>query len=228
VGQQPDFSPEGLAAAHDQVMMKFEAIHRLVDELAPERAEFARTSADVRRIKAAGKSAILIGVENAYSMGEDIANVQKFYDLGARYMSLAHNGHNQLCDSHTGESDGVFPFGGLSPLGREVVQEMNRVGIMVDLSHPSVGAARTTPKWPKWPIPRDISAKLSPALTLAAFGCRRRRATARRWSSPALPSSPPTAPPARWPAPAATSRTMSCRLSPPPAASSRPLHSTAS
>ena len=55
-------------------------------------------------------------------------------------MSLAHNGHNQLCDSHTGESDGVFPFGGLSPLGREVVQEMNRVGIMVDLSHPSVSA----------------------------------------------------------------------------------------
>ena len=83
MGQQPDFSPEGLATAHDQVMMKFEAIHRLVDELAPERAEFARTSADVRRIKAAGKSAILIGVENAYSMGEDIANVQKFYDLGA-------------------------------------------------------------------------------------------------------------------------------------------------
>jgi len=55
-------------------------------------------------------------------------------------MSLAHNGHNQLCDSHTGESDGVFPFGGLSPLGREVVAEMNRVGIMVDLSHPSVSA----------------------------------------------------------------------------------------
>ena len=220
MGQQPDFSPEGLAAAHDQVMMKFEAIHRLVDELAPERAEFARTSADVRRIKAAGKSAILIGVENAYSMGEDIANVQKFYDLGARYMSLAHNGHNQLCDSHTGESDGVFPFGGLSPLGREVVQEMNRVGIMVDLSHPSVSAALG--------IVGGVSAQLSPALTLAAFACRRRRATARRWSSPALPSSPPTAPPARWPAPAATSRTMSCRPSPPPAASSRPSHSTAS
>ena len=68
-------------------------------------------------------------------------------------MSLAHNGHNQLCDSHTGESDGVFPFGGLSPLGREVVAEMNRVGIMVDLSHPSVSAALKKQFRPSFRLP---------------------------------------------------------------------------
>jgi membrane dipeptidase len=101
VGQVPDFTPEGFARAHENVMLKFDAIHRLCNELAPDRCELATTAADVRRIKAAGKSAILIGVENGYSMGEDIGNVEKFYNLGARYMSLAHNGHSHLIDSHT-------------------------------------------------------------------------------------------------------------------------------
>jgi membrane dipeptidase len=63
--------------------------------------------------------------------------VKEFYDRGGRYMSLAHNGHNQLADSHTGEAGNEWKWGGLSPLGREVLQEMNRLGIMVDVSHPS-------------------------------------------------------------------------------------------
>lgn len=142
VGQQQDFTPAGFQRAHDQAMAKFDAIHRLVNELAPERAELARTAADVRRIHAAGKRAILIGVENAYPIGEEIANVQRFYDLGARYMSLAHNGHNHLADSNTGERDDEWRHQGLSELGREVIREMNRLGIMVDISHPSREANR--------------------------------------------------------------------------------------
>lgn len=142
VGQQQDFTPAGFARAHEQAMAKFTAIHRLVKELAPDRAELALTAADVRRIHASGKRTILIGVENAYPIGDDITNIKKFYDLGARYMSLAHNGHNQLSDSNTGEADGVWRHNGLSALGRQAIVEMNRLGIMVDISHPSKEANR--------------------------------------------------------------------------------------
>ena len=72
--------------------------------------------------------------------GADVKRVKEFYDRGGRYMSLAHNGHNQLADSHTGESSNEWKWGGVSPLGREVIQEMNRLGMMVDVSHPSKGA----------------------------------------------------------------------------------------
>jgi membrane dipeptidase len=79
----------------------------------------------------------LIGIENGYSLGEDLRHVQEFYDLGGRYLSLAHNGHSQLSDSNTGEQDGVWKWHGLSPLGKQVVAEANRVGLMLDVSHPS-------------------------------------------------------------------------------------------
>src|SRR5439155_4790818 len=72
-----------------------------------------------------------------YPIGADIKRVKEFYDRGGRYMSLAHNGHNQLADSHTGEVSNEWKWGGLSPLGREVIQEMNRLGMMIDVSHPS-------------------------------------------------------------------------------------------
>ena len=81
----------------------------------------------------------VVGIENGYPLGTEINRVKEFYDRGGRYMSLAHNGHNQLADSHTGEADGAWRWGGLSPLGRQVIQEMNKWGIMVDVSHPSKG-----------------------------------------------------------------------------------------
>jgi microsomal dipeptidase-like Zn-dependent dipeptidase len=158
VGQQQDFSAAGFARAQAQAIAKFDAIHRLVKELAPGRAELALTAADVRRIEASGKRVILIGVENAYPIGEDLANVKRFYDLGARYMSLAHNGHNHLSDSNTGERDGVWRHNGLSPLGWRVVAEMNRVGIMVDISHPSKEANRQTMAMSRAPVIASHSA----------------------------------------------------------------------
>ena len=79
----------------------------------------------------------MIGVENGYSLGTDLANIQKFQEMGARYLSLSHNGHSQLSDSNTGERDGVWLHNGLSELGKQAVAELNRVGIILDLSHPS-------------------------------------------------------------------------------------------
>src|SRR4029077_2628173 len=84
-----------------------------------------------------GKKVALIGVENAYSLGTDIKRIKEFYDRGARYMSLAHNGHSQWADSNTGERDNVWLHHGLSDIGKQAIAEMNRVGIMIDLSHPS-------------------------------------------------------------------------------------------
>jgi membrane dipeptidase len=137
VGQDDDFTAEGYQRVYDEAIAKFRAIHRLTDSIAPHRIGLAGTSADVRGIAASGRKVALIGVENGYSLGADIARVREFYDLGARYLSLSHNGHSQLSDSNTGERDGVWKWHGLSPLGRQVVAEANRVGIMLDVSHPS-------------------------------------------------------------------------------------------
>src|SRR5438045_9172282 len=95
------------------------------------------TSTDIERFHAEKKKIALIGIENGYPVADEIGRVGEFYDRGGRYMSLAHNGHNQLADSHTGEAGNEWKWGGVSPLGRQVVAEMNRLGMMVDVSHPS-------------------------------------------------------------------------------------------
>jgi membrane dipeptidase len=134
---QGDLTKEGYEKAYANADEKFKAIHRLCEEIAPDKIELALTSVDVRRIVASGKKVAMIGVENGYPIGTDIKRVKEFYDRGARYMSLAHNGHSQLADSNTGERDTVWLNHGLSPLGKEVIAEMNKWGIMVDLSHPA-------------------------------------------------------------------------------------------
>lgn len=152
VGQTAELSPAGFARANAQALEKFAAIHRLVDSIAPARAALARTAADVRAIHATGRRAILIGIENGFPIGADLTNVARFHALGGRYMSLAHNGHSQLSDSNTGERDGVWLHGGLSPLGREVITEMNRVGMMIDISHPSKASMMQTLALTRAPI----------------------------------------------------------------------------
>jgi len=134
---QGEQTAEGYAKAFAEDMAKFDAVHRLAEEIAPDKIEIAYTAADVSRIAAAGKKIGLMGVENGYGLGTDIANVKLFFDKGARYLSLSHNGHSQLSDSNTGERDDTWQWNGLSPLGKEVVQEANRLGIMLDISHPS-------------------------------------------------------------------------------------------
>lgn len=149
---QDELTPEGYKKAHETAMSKFEAIHRLTKELAPSQISLATTSQEVRDLVSQGKKVAMIGVENAYPIGTDISNVKKFYDLGARYMSLAHNGHSQLSDSNTGEANDQWLHQGLSPLGKEVIKEMNRLGMMIDISHPSKEAIRQTIELSKAPV----------------------------------------------------------------------------
>ncbi|MEX0608065.1 MAG: membrane dipeptidase [Balneolaceae bacterium] len=149
---QDTLSDQGYAAAYENAMSKFEAIHRLTDEIAPDRIELALTSDDVRRIVDEGKKVAMIGVENAYPLGTDLSRVKEFYDLGARYMSLSHNGHSQFSDSNTGEEDDEWLHNGLSDLGREVIAEMNKWGIMVDISHPSKEANMETMRISEAPV----------------------------------------------------------------------------
>ena len=139
---QGELNEEGYEAAYNNAISKFDAIDRLVNVYAPDQVELAITSDDVRRILAKGKKVIMIGVENAYSMGLDTSNVEKFWKRGARYVSLTHNGHNQFSDSNTGEFDRTSMHNGLSDLGKEVIELLNYYGIMIDISHPSKEAIR--------------------------------------------------------------------------------------
>lgn len=134
---QGELTEEGYAKAKENAMAKFNAIHRLCEEIAPQEIDLAYSSKDVYKIVDSGKKVAMIGVENAYPMGEDLSEFENYYNLGARYISLSHNGHSQFCDSNTGEADGVWLHNGLSDLGKIAVKEMNRLGIMIDVSHVS-------------------------------------------------------------------------------------------
>jgi membrane dipeptidase len=137
---QGELTPQGYDNAYKQAVAKFDAVHRLTAQIAEKEIGLALTPADVLRIAKSGRKVAVIGIENAYPLGTDIKRVKEFYDRGGRYMSLAHNGHSQLSDSNTGERDNVWLYGGLSPFGKQVIAEMNRLGIMVDVSHPSKGS----------------------------------------------------------------------------------------
>ena len=149
---QGDLNKEGYKAAHDNAIAKFDAINRLVSDYAPDLIELALNSDDVYRIQKKGKKVAMIGVENAYPIGLDTSNVKKYWEKGARYMSLAHNGHSQFSDSNTGERDGVYLHDGLSELGKQMVRLLNYYGIMIDISHPSKEAIRQMIELSKAPV----------------------------------------------------------------------------
>jgi membrane dipeptidase len=151
VGQGP-LTPEGYDNAYKQAVAKFDAVHRLTEKIAPDNIGLALTPADVLALHKKHLRIAVIGVENGYPVGLDIHRVKEFYDRGGRYMSLAHNGNSQLADSNTGETQGYLYNNGLSPLGREVIAEMNRLGMMVDLSHPSKGANMEAMRLSKAPV----------------------------------------------------------------------------
>ncbi len=137
---QSTLDEEGYAAAYANAIDKFDAIHRLAEIIAPDEIGIAYNSDDVRRLSAEGKHVAMIGIENAYPVGLDLSNIKDFHDRGGRYMSLAHNGHSQFADSNTGEANNDYLHGGLSDMGREAIAEMNKWGIMIDISHPSKDA----------------------------------------------------------------------------------------
>lgn len=119
-------------AIHQEALQIFDAVLKNVQKNSV-MAEIAVSPEDAYRLKKAGKIAAFLGLENGYPIGKDISRVKEFYDLGARYITLAHTRNNDICDSST---DPAGPENnGLSPFGTEVVKEMNRLGMMVDVSH---------------------------------------------------------------------------------------------
>lgn len=95
------------------------------------RVAIARCPDDLRRLKLEGRHGIMLGIENGYAIGKDIKNIEAFRNRGVVYMTLCHNGDNDICDSAKGNNE----HGGVSPFGADVIREMNRFGMMVDLSH---------------------------------------------------------------------------------------------
>ena len=115
----------------------FAKANRLLDEIeamvsqSADSVAIAYTPDDLYRLKREGKHALMLGIENGYALGLDAKRVEHFRQRGVVYMTLCHNGDNDLCDSARGNAE----HAGLSALGRAVIGEMNRVGMMVDLSH---------------------------------------------------------------------------------------------
>lgn len=133
LGQGP-LTEEGYQAAQRRAFEKF-AIIRSAIHANQTQAGLALTSADAMRLKRQGRLAIYIGVENAYPIAYDISMVQTFYDLGARYIGLTHSLNNQVADASTDEAGPKH--NGLSDFGKKVVREMNRLGMIIDVSHMS-------------------------------------------------------------------------------------------
>jgi len=141
-------------AVKKAALQKFEAIHRMVRDY-PDRVGLALTADDVRKIAKTGKRVALIGIENGFALGKDIQLLQRYYDLGARYITLVHNGHNDIGDSaqpldHFG--DAREEHGGLSAFGRKAIAKMNELGIMVDVSHASKKTMMQAVKASRFPV----------------------------------------------------------------------------
>jgi len=149
---QGELTLEGYKKAAENAQAKFDAIHRLVEVYGKNKIALATTSKEVDSLRKIGKKVAMIGVENAFPIGENIEEVARYYAMGARYMSLAHNGHNQFSDSNTGEFDNTAKHNGISELGKQIIEKMNYYGIMVDISHPSKEAIRQTIAHSKAPV----------------------------------------------------------------------------
>ncbi len=129
---QGERTKEGNRAAKERALNIFRQIHDAIENNS-EVAGLALTPDDAYRLRDEGRLAIYIGLENGYPLGMDISMVEKYYDLGARYITLSHSRNNDICDSST---DPKGPeHGGLSQFGREVVRKMNETGMMIDVSH---------------------------------------------------------------------------------------------
>ena len=151
--QQGKTNKKAYKKAKAEALKSFKAIRLMTEELIPNRIELAKTPADVRRIWKSGKKVAMIGMENGYPVGERLSNIKEFHNLGARYISITHNGHNQLGDSNIKRGKQPdWPHKGLSALGKKMVLESNKVGIMVDISHASMATAMDVMKTSKAPV----------------------------------------------------------------------------
>ena len=125
---------EGNTRARDLAIQMLDAVVASADANA-EQVGIALNPEDAYALEQAGKRAVYLSIENGYPIGGDIANVEMFFDKGVRYITLVHSTNNDLADSST-DSNGP-EHNGVSEFGAEVIREMNRLGIMVDVSHAS-------------------------------------------------------------------------------------------
>ena len=132
-----------------------EKCHKMIEGIYADVAKYkddcgiALTEEDARRLKAEGKKAFFIGIENGYAIGKDIKNVKKYKDMGVQYMTLSHSYDNDICNSSSNTADASK---GLTAFGRKVVKEMNKVGMMIDVSHVSEGTFWDVIKLSKDPV----------------------------------------------------------------------------
>jgi membrane dipeptidase len=140
---QTERNDSGYARAQADALTKFAAIHRMAEELYPSRIEIAYSADDVERIAAAGKLVAAIGIENGYSLGRNVEMLDRYYELGARYLGLVHDGDNDLARSarpNVALGDAPDSSAGVTELGATAIARANRLGLMVDVSH---GAKQT-------------------------------------------------------------------------------------
>ena len=151
---QTERNEANYARAAADAMTKFDAIHRMT-ETYPELIGLAETSDDVARLVGEGKLVAAIGIENGYVIGTDLDLLDRYHELGARYMTLVHNGHNDIADSAQPNErfgDGDSEHAGISDFGAEVIRRMNELGIMVDISHASKAAALEAMEFSEAPV----------------------------------------------------------------------------
>ena len=136
-------NPAGYTRAAADAFVRFSAIHRMTAQHV-DKIGLAFTAADVRRIHGEGRRVALIGIENGFAIGHNLELLEVYYDFGARYLGLLHNGHNDIGDSAVPSRRREEPaaeHGGLSEFGQEVIARANELGIMVDISHAAMNTA---------------------------------------------------------------------------------------
>jgi len=165
-------TPQDSQQAFEKAVSIIKEIKQQIDNNSAVVAQ-ANTVADLKKNKAEGKKSIFIGIENGYATGLDVDNVKRFAEMGVKYITLSHNGNNDICDSNSGPVE----HNGLSEFGKEVVKAMNRYGIMVDISHTSEKTALDALAISRYPViashssvkvlcnhPRNLSDKLIKAI----------------------------------------------------------------
>ena len=151
---QSELNKNGYQEAKEKAIIKFNAINKMVEKY-PNKIVLVKSPEEVYEAKRDKKLFAAIGIENGYVIGEDIELLKYYYDLGARYMTLSHIGHNQISDSSIPKkslNNDIEMHGGLSSFGKITVKKMNELGMMIDISHVSDKSALQAIKLSHHPV----------------------------------------------------------------------------
>tara|TARA_A100000164_G_scaffold372824_1_gene402686 strand:+ start:3228 stop:4382 length:1155 start_codon:yes stop_codon:yes gene_type:complete len=151
---QSELNKNGYQEAKEKAIIKFNAINKMVEKY-PNKIVLVKSPEEVYEAKRDKKLFAAIGIENGYVIGEDIELLKYYYDLGARYMTLSHIGHNQISDSSLPKkslNNDIEMHGGLSNFGKITIKKMNELGMMIDISHVSDKSALQAIKLSHHPV----------------------------------------------------------------------------